>query len=92
MNKVELYYQVAHSHLLEQDARHRKLEVKVGSILGFGAALIGVSAFTVDQWSRWSLIPGVGLLSITSTGTAQAEQPCFEPMAGEFQSPTAPSA
>lgn len=59
----ELYYQVAAAQKLEQDSRHRQLEVKATAVLAVAATLLGLASFTAPQWSPWSFIPGGALLA-----------------------------
>ena len=59
----ELYYQVASSQKLEQDNRHRQLELKATAVLAVAATLLGLASFTASQWTSWSIIPGIVLLA-----------------------------
>jgi hypothetical protein len=59
MNSRELYYQVAHTHLADQDDRNRQLETKATAILGLSATMLGFGVFTVEHWLWWSYIPGI---------------------------------
>ena len=49
MNKYELYYQVAQSHLSEQDGRDKQLEFKASATVGFSATLLGLAALTLGK-------------------------------------------
>ena len=49
MNKYELYYQVAQSHLSEQDGRDKQLEFKASATIGFSATLLGLAALTLGK-------------------------------------------
>ena len=51
MDSVELYYQVAQSHLLEQDQRNRDLELKATGTSGVGIALVGLAALVMADFS-----------------------------------------
>ena len=51
MEKTELYYQVAHTHLVEQDHRNSQLESKATSILVIAATLVGVAAIVLKDFS-----------------------------------------
>ena len=57
MENAELYYHVAHSHLLDQNERNRQLEFKARGTLVLAVTLTGVAAITVRDWSVWSSIP-----------------------------------
>ena len=48
MQKYELYYQVAHSHLQEQDQRAQSLEVRASGAMGLGVALLGLVALIIN--------------------------------------------
>ncbi len=54
MDKFELYYQVAFSHLLEQDQRNRDLEIKASGTLGVGVAIVGLAALVIADFSTSS--------------------------------------
>lgn len=68
MNTEELYYQVAHSHQLDQDDRNRQLEIKASGTLALAVALIGIGAVVWTDLSTkdvptaaWLFALGLGL-------------------------------
>ena len=63
MNKYELYYQVAHSHLAEQDVRNQGLELKASASIGLSATMLGLAGLTVAHWGQWSFVPAAIMLA-----------------------------
>ena len=51
MDKAELYYQVAHSHLQEQDQRNRDFDMKAIGVIGVSATLAGIAAIVLKDFS-----------------------------------------
>ena len=47
MDKYELYYQVAKSHLQEQERRRRAVELKAGSVMTLGVTLLGIAGLII---------------------------------------------
>ena len=47
MDKYELYYQVAKSHLHEQERRRRAVEMKAGSVMTLGVTLLGIAGLII---------------------------------------------
>ncbi|MDP6494544.1 MAG: hypothetical protein QGI09_03785 [Dehalococcoidia bacterium] len=51
MGKEQLYYQVAFAHLTDQDDRNKQLERKATAALTLSAALVGVGAILIKDFS-----------------------------------------
>ena len=47
MDKYELYYQVANSHLQEQERRRRAVELKARSVMTLGVTLLGIAGLII---------------------------------------------
>ena len=62
MNKFDLYYQVAHSHLVEQDNRNQQLDFKASGVIALSATLMGFAALTVTGWASWSIWLALSML------------------------------
>lgn len=62
MDKYDLYYQVAHSQVVEQDARNQQLEFKASASIGLSATLIGLAGFTINTWNNWSILLAIFML------------------------------
>ena len=62
MDKYDLYYQVAHSHLVEQDTRNQQLEFKASGAIAVSATLMGLAGLTVEHWGSLSQFPAFFML------------------------------
>lgn len=67
MQKEELYYQVAHSHLQEQDQRAHSLELRASGAMALGVALLGLTALVVN-----TSFTGKDVLAAPTLGIAAA--------------------
>ena len=47
MDRYELYYQVANSHLQEQERRRRAVELKARSVMTLGVTLLGIAGLII---------------------------------------------
>ena len=71
-NKRELYYQVAHSHLSEQDGRNQLIEQKASGALALSSALVGIAAIVIKDFSGTSSVPLTGITLFFGTFMAVA--------------------
>ena len=62
MTGLDVYYDVARSQTEEQDKRRLHFDTMAVGAFGLAGVLIGVVAFTVDNWASWSLWPFSGAL------------------------------
>ena len=54
MNKAELYYQVTHERLDDQDDRNRVIELKASGTLGLSITLMGIAVIVAKGFSTGS--------------------------------------
>lgn len=62
MQKTELYYQVAHSHLQEQEQRAHSLDVRAAGSMALAVAILGVAALIInslDSLDQWLYCPAL---------------------------------
>ena len=62
MTGLDVYYDAARSQTEEQDKRRLHFGTMAVGAFGLAGVLIGVVAFTVDNWASWSLWPFSGAL------------------------------
>ena len=66
MERNELYYRVAQSHLLDQDERNRQLEFKASGVIGLAVALAGVAVVVIKDFSQSPDSPSVGAVTVAA--------------------------
>ena len=57
MRKWELYYQVAHAQLMEQERRLRALRGKATSFIGITTTLVGITGLVLSGFPGASVLP-----------------------------------